>query len=84
MVNMAMNQRGAESHFHTLSSTSEMFVNFVRWGGGERISFRHCLTNDGHHEEVSFLPTGEIPSKDDIAEMEGRAVRWMSAVADTI
>ena len=69
-----------------------MFV--VRWGGGggcERISFRHCLTNDGHHEEGSFLPTltscthfGEIPSKHDIAEMEGRAVRWMSAVADTI
>ena len=25
--------------------------------GGERISFRHCLTNGGHHEEVSFLPT---------------------------
>ena len=28
--------------------------------------------------------SGEIPSKDDIAEMEGRSVRWMSAVADTI
>ena len=25
-------------------------------GGGERISLRHCLTNNGHHEEVSFLP----------------------------
>ena len=27
---------------------------------------------------------GERPNRDDIAKMEGRAVRWMSAVADTI
>ena len=27
---------------------------------------------------------GEIPSKDDITQMEGRDVRLMSAVADTI
>ena len=35
---------------------------------------------------LTYLCThfGEIPSKDNIAEMEGRAVQWMSAVADTI
>ena len=40
-----------------------------------------CYLN---HIMTSCTHFGEIPSKDDIAEMEGRAVRWMSAVADTI
>ena len=49
---------------------------------------KHCMcgaaTCDLNHIMASCTHFGEIPSKDDIAEMEGRAVRWMSAVADTI
>ena len=36
----------------------------------------HIMTNCRHF--------GERPNRDDMAKMEGRAVRWMSAVADTI
>ena len=43
-----------------------------------------AATCDLNHIMTSCTHVGEIPSKDDIAEMEGRAVRWMSAVADTI
>ena len=49
---------------------------------------KHCMcgaaTCDLNHIMTSCTHFGEIPSKDDIVEMEGRAVRWMSAVADTI
>ena len=49
---------------------------------------KHCMygaaTCDLNHIMTSCTHFGEIPSKDDIAEMEGRAVRWISAVADTI
>ena len=41
-------------------------------------------TCDLNHIMTSCTHFREIPSKDDIAEMEGRAVWWMSAVADTI
>ena len=55
------------------------------WGYREN---KHCMcgaaTCDLNHIMTSCTHFGEIPSKDDIAEMEGRAVRWMSAVADTI
>ena len=55
------------------------------WGYREN---KHCMcgaaTCDLNHIMMSCPHFGEIPSKDDIAEMEGRAVRWMSAVADTI
>ena len=55
------------------------------WGYREN---KHCMcgaaTCDLNHIMTSCTHFGELPSKDDIAEMEGRAVRWMSAVADTI
>ena len=55
------------------------------WGYREN---KHCMcgaaTCDLNHIMTSCTHFGVIPSKDDIAEMEGRAVRWMSAVADTI
>ena len=55
------------------------------WGYREN---KHCMcgaaTCDLNHIMTSCTHFGEIPSKDDIAEMEGRVVRWMSAVADTI
>ena len=55
------------------------------WGYREN---KHCMcgaaTCDLNHIMTSCTHFGEIPSKADIAEMEGRAVRWMSAVADTI
>ena len=55
------------------------------WGYREN---KHCMcgaaTCDLNHIMTSCTHFGEIPSKDDIAEMEGRAVRWMSAVADTV
>ncbi len=52
------------------------------WGYREN---KHCMcgaaTYDLNHIMTSCTHFGEIPSKDDIAEMGGR---WMSAVADTI
>ena len=55
------------------------------------VQLKHCvrslvcpLRGWKNHIMTSCPHFGEIPSKDDIAEMEGRAVRWMSAVADTI
>ena len=41
-------------------------------------------TCDLGHIVTNCLHFGERPNRDDIAKMEGRAVRWMSAVADTI
>ena len=55
------------------------------WGYREN---KHCMcgatTCDLNHIVTSCTNFGETSSKDDIAEMEGRAVRWMRAVADTI
>ena len=55
------------------------------WGYRE---YKHYIcgaaTCDLNHIMTSCTHFGEIPSKDDIAEMEGRALRWMSAVAETI
>ena len=55
------------------------------WGYREN---KQCMcgtaTCDLNHIMTSCTHFGEIPSKDNIAEMEGQAVRWMSAVADTI
>ena len=44
----------------------------------------HIITSYLNHIMTSCTYFGEIPSKYDIAEMEGRAVRCMSADADTI
>ena len=69
-----------------VNTSSEVSINKLRLTSFiEMVLYCMCgaATCDLNHIMTSCTHFGEIPSKDDIAEMEGRAVRWMSAVADT-
>ena len=59
----------------------EVFVVVANMADGQPSALGTRALGTGCHPGSE---TSVIPSKDDIAEMEGRAVRWMSAVADTI
>ena len=52
-------------------------------------AYMPCNDYDNNSRNYEEIQLGDdklntVTTKDDIAEMEGRAVRWMSAVADTI